>query len=346
MKNVHKKVFFVGSSIAVAALIGACGGGGGGGIGLPLAALPQTGAAPAPSPAPSTNEPCFVVPASGKTAEIALTTSGPVPISAILATLTGTGVQPFEGQSYPSVDVRSRIDQIVGSDKQQTLYMLPDAQFLPAGAVTHPATGSAGQVQRYAYSYLRMTLEQLRDVAVAGKVDYVGPPKEERQAAMNAWLSELQHTQANNEPPPPMPQFDEGLGLPGTQAFIPAASDFPENTPVNLLMLQRTGKGEGPISAALGTSVTELTVTNAGREDVTVGGVTHAQACKLKVAIRRGDFSQFMSFAMYRQNEPELFAQMEKSYVPSVKINDKVAGGTAWFAPGVGLVKAERVPKN
>lgn len=348
MQRMRSSAVWAVTAIAASVLAVACGGGGGGGGGgIPF--FPPVAAdtpAPAPAPAPSPNEPCFIVPAGGKTAEVALTTTGPIPVSAIVATLTGAGSQSFEGQSYPTVEVRSRIDQITGSDKHQTAYMLPDAQFLPAGAVTHPASDSADAVQRYAYTYLRMSLEQLREAALAGKVGYAGMPFAQLQDMQKEWMDAVQRALANNQPVPPQPKFDSGLGIPGLEPVVPTLADFSENTPVKLLMLQRTGTGTDPMSVAFGTSVTELTLTNAGREDVTVGGTTHAQACKLNIAVRRGDFSLFASRQMLNEAYPNTPASPESSYFLADWINAKVSGGNAWFAPGIGLVKAERVSKK
>ncbi len=98
-----------------------------------------------------------------------MTATSTVPVSIEIATLTGLGAQTFEGQSYPALDERNRIDQVTGSDEHHTLYMLPSAPFLPAGAITFPSAGDTDPAQRYAYTYSKMTLEQLRSAVLGAR---------------------------------------------------------------------------------------------------------------------------------------------------------------------------------
>ncbi len=93
-------------------------------------------------------------------------------------------------------------------------------------------------------------------------------------------------------------------------------TDFQVNTPVTLLMLEQQAGGTDPLPSTFkGRYMKELTITYAGREDVTVGSTAYAQTCKLNVTVRRSGFSA-APFSI-----------------------DNVVTGSAWFAPGVGLVK-------
>ncbi len=191
----------------------------------------------------------------------------------------------FEGQSYPALDERNRIDQVTGSDEHHTLFMLPSAPFLPAGAITYPSAGNTDPAQRYAYTYTHMTLEQLRSAVLGGKATY---------------------------------NFSQGLIYSGLTSTVPAVSDFQLNTPVTLLMLEQHAGGTDPLPSAFTPRyMKELTITYAGREDVSVGGTTYTQTCKLNVTVRRSNFNGFgLPFGI-----------------------DNVVTGSTWFAPGVGLVK-------
>ncbi|MEF9416829.1 hypothetical protein ABXT21_12280 [Ralstonia sp. SM1864_UCD524_TZ4] len=226
---------------------------------------------------------CFVLPATGKTATVTATST--IPVQVEIATLTGLGTQTFEGQSYPALDERNRIDQVTGSDEHHTLYMLPGAPFLPAGAVSFPSAGDTDPSYRYAYTYTRMTLEQLRNAVLGRKATY---------------------------------NLSQGLTYSGLTATVPTVSDFQLNTPVTLLMLEQRAGGTDPLPSSFTPRyMKELTITYAGREDVTVGGTTYAQACKLNVSVRRSNFSV--------SGQPFDI--------------DNVVTGSTWFAPGVGLVK-------
>lgn len=260
-------------AIATAVVTTACGGGGDSGD--------TTSATAAPAASTSPDASCFTLPANGKTATV--TASWTAPVEVDIAALTGQGTQPFEGQSYPALDVQTRIAQVTGSNEHHALYMLPNAPFLPAGSMTYPAAGDPDPVQRYAYTYARMTLEQLRSAILAGKAGF-------------SWAT--------------------GVTIPGLSATVPSASDFQLNTSVTLLMLEQQAGGTNPLPAYFKPRyIRELTLTYAGREDVTVGSTAYAQACKMTLAVRRSNFMG-TPFGI-----------------------DNVATGTAWFAPGVGLVK-------
>lgn len=260
---------------AAAAMTVACGGGGDDS---------STGSsATSQGSATTSDASCFVLPATGKTATVTATST--IPVQVEIATLTGLGTQTFEGQSYPALDERNRIDQVTGSDEHHTLYMLPGAPFLPAGAVTFPSAGDTDPSYRYAYTYTRMTLEQLRNAVLGRKATY---------------------------------NLSQGLTYPGLTSTVPTVSDFQLNTPVTLLMLEQRAGGADPLpSSFTARYMKELTITYAGREDVTVGSTTYAQACKLNVTVRRSNFSV--------SGQPFDI--------------DNVVTGSTWFAPGVGLVK-------
>lgn len=236
-------------AVAAAAMTVACGGGDD---------SSSTGSSSATSQASSTTSDasCFVLPASGKTATVTATAT--VPVSIEIATLTGLGTQTFEGQSYPALDERNRIDQVTGSDEHHTLFMLPNAPFLPAGAITFPSAGDTDPSQRYAYTYSRMTLDQLRNAVLGGKATY----------SVSA------------------------LSYAGLTSTVPSVSDFQLNTPVTLLMLEQQAAGTDPLPSTFkGRYMKELTITYAGREDVAVGSTAYAQTCKLNVTVRRSGFS-------------------------------------------------------
>ena len=260
---------------AAAAMTVACGGGGDD-AGTSNSATSQGSAT-------TTDASCFVLPATGKTATVTATST--IPVQVEIATLTGLGTQTFEGQSYPALDERNRIDQVIGSDEHHTLYMLPGAPFLPAGAVSFPSAGDTDPSYRYAYTYTRMTLEQLRNAVLS------------RMATYN---------------------FSQGLTYSGLTSIVPTVSDFQLNTPVTLLMLEQRAGGTDPLPSSFSPRyMKELTITYAGREDVTVGSTKYAQACKLNVTVRRSNFSTVgLPFDI-----------------------DSVVTGSTWFAPGVGLVK-------
>jgi len=260
---------------AAAAMTVACGGGGDDG---------STGnSATSQGSATTTDASCFVLPATGKTATVTATST--IPVQVEIATLTGLGTQTFEGQSYPALDERNRIDQVIGSDEHHTLYMLSGAPFLPAGAVSFPSAGDTDPSYRYVYTYTRMTLEQLRNAVLS------------RMATYN---------------------FSQGMTYSGLTSIVPTVSDFQLNTPVTLLMLEQRAGGTDPLPSSFSPRyLKELTITYAGREDVTVGSTTYAQACKLNVTVRRSNFSTVgLPFDI-----------------------ENVVTGSTWFAPGVGLVK-------
>jgi hypothetical protein len=207
-----------------------------------------------PADSGSLGSDCFAVPATGKTANVTATTT--VPVEVEIATITGQGQQVFEGQSYTALDVRNRIDQVLGSDQHHTLYMLPNAPYLPAGAITYPSAGDTDPQQRYAYTYAPMTLEQLRSAISSGKAT-IFP-----------------------------------LVVPALQPVVPTVDSFKLNTPMTLLMLDKRAGGTAPMGASFSSRyIKELTLTYAGRESVTVGNVSYSQACKLNVSVRRSNFN-------------------------------------------------------
>lgn len=268
-------------AIAAATMTVACGGGGGSDS---SANNTGNGGSVSPEAGSESFAACFTLPDTGKSA--AVTATSTVPLEVHIATLTGLGSQTFEGQSYPALDVRNRIDQVLGSDQHHALYMLSSAPFLPAGAVTHPSTGDTDPAQRYVYTYTRMTLEQLRDTAMSNPGMFRG----------NAVL------------------------YPNLRAVVPALADFQLNTPVTLLKFERQAGGTNPLPAAYkGPYLNELTITYAGREDVTVGSTVYSKVCKMNVDLRRSGWSEdgMTPFSISRP-----------------------VSGSAWFAPGVGLVKA------
>ncbi|GCB03500.1 hypothetical protein [Ralstonia sp. SET104] len=240
-------------AIAAAAMTVACGGGGGdnssaantGGSGSSDEAAAQVGT--------TADAACFALPATGKTANVTATST--VPVEVDIVSLSGAGAQTLEGQAYPALDVRNRIDQITGSDQHHMLYMLAGAPFLPAGAKTYADTDPE---HRYAYTYTRMTLEQLRDAVLS------------HQASVS---------------------FNE-LAYSNVKPVVPALADFQLNTPVTLLMLEKRAQGTDSLpSTFMAPYVNELTVTYAGREDVTVGSTVYTKACKMDVSLRRTDYS-------------------------------------------------------
>lgn len=269
-------------AIAAVAMTVACGGGGGdnsstanvGGSGSNDEVAAQAGT--------TAEMACFALPATGKATNVTATST--VPFEVDIVSLTGMDPQTLEGQSYPALDVRNRIDQIMGSDQHHMLYMLAGAPFLPAGAKTYADTDPE---HRYAYTYTRMTLEQLRDAVLS------------HQASV--WSNEL--TYSNVKP------------------VVPALADFQLNTPITLLMLEKRAQGADPLPATfMAPYVNELTITYAGREDVTVGSTVYTKACRMDVSLRRSgfpDYSDGMPFSIGRPIK-----------------------GSAWFAPNVGLVKA------
>ncbi|MFV8605743.1 hypothetical protein ACNRDG_15725 [Ralstonia pseudosolanacearum] len=231
----------------VVGLLAACGGGDDSGSGSVAA---SGGGVASPADSASLGSDCFVVPGTGKTATA--TASFVAPVEVDVATVTGLGAQTFEGQSYTALDVRNRIDQVLNSDQHHTLYMLPNAPYLPAGAITFPSAGDADPQQRYAYTYAAMTLEQLRSAVVGGKATF------------------------------------SPLVVPTLQPVVPTVADFKLNTPVTLTMFEKRAGGTNPMGASFASnSVKELTLTYAGRESVTVGSATYGQACRMNVSVRR-----------------------------------------------------------
>lgn len=235
----------------VVGLLAACGGGDDSGSGS-VAASSSRVASPADSA--SLGSDCFVVPGTGKTATA--TASFVAPVEVDVATVTGLGAQTFEGQSYTALDVRNRIDQVLNSDQHHTLYMLPNAPYLPAGAITFPSAGDADPQQRYAYTYAAMTLEQLRSAIVGGKATF------------------------------------SPLVVPTLQPVVPTVADFKLNTPVTLTMFEKRAGGTAPMGASFTSRyIKELTLTYAGRESVTAGSTTYGQACRMNVSVRRTNFN-------------------------------------------------------
>lgn len=220
---------------------------------------------------------CFATPGVSKSATVSASAIAPV-ASVAIATITGLGQQVFEGQPYAALDVRNRVDQVLNSDQHHALYLLPNAPYLPAGAITYPANGTGSQ-ERYAYTYAAMTLEQLTAALRNGKAT----------VGIN------------------------GLVIQNLTPAVPTVADFKLNTPVTLLMLQKSASGTNALQAGFDTwSVKELTLAYTGRESVTVGNATYGNACKMAVSARRGS-----------------------AYTPA----QAVGQATLWFAPGVGLVK-------
>ncbi|MGE1004611.1 hypothetical protein [Ralstonia pseudosolanacearum] len=235
----------------VVGLLAACGGGDDSGSG---SVAVSSGGVASPADSASLGSDCFVVPGTGKTATA--TASFVAPVEVDVATVTGLGAQTFEGQSYTALDVRNRIDQVLNSDQHHTLYMLPNAPYLPAGAITFPSAGDTGPQQRYAYTYAAMTLEQLRSAVVGGKATF------------------------------------SPLVVPTLQPVVPTVADFKLNTPVTLTMFEKRAGGTDPMGASFASnSVKELTLTYAGRESVTVGSATYGQACRMNVSVRRTNFN-------------------------------------------------------
>ncbi|WKZ85396.1 hypothetical protein N5B55_00115 [Ralstonia pickettii] len=258
-------------AIAAALMVTACGGGGDS-----SSTSNASTATTASSTSPDSS--CFTLPGNGKTATVTASTT--VPVEVTVATITGAGAQSFEGQSYSGLDVHA---QIAGIDQHHALFMLPNAPFLPAGAISYPSVGDTDPQQRYAYTYSPMTLEQLRTAIISGKAS-----------------------------------FGSGLSYAGLVKTVPAATDFQLNTPVTLVMLEQQAGGTASLPTTFKTRyIKELTLTYAGREDVSVGSATYAQACKFSLAVRRTDFNG-LPFSI-----------------------TNVATGNLWFAPGVGLVKAQ-----
>lgn len=271
-------------AIAAATVTIACGGGGDG-DGSTAANIGGSDNETPAQASTTADMACFALPATGKATNVTATST--LPFEVDIVSLTGTGTQTLEGQSYPALDVRNRIDQIMGSDQHHALYMLPGAPFLPAGAKTYPTGADTDPEQRYAYTYTRMTLEQLRDAVLS------------RQASFSF----------------------NGLVYSNMKPVVPALADFQLNTPLTLLMLQKRAGGAAPLPSAFAAPYfNELTITYAGREDVTVGSTVYTNTCKMDVSLRRSGF-------------PNGFDAMPFSIGKPVK-------GSAWFAPGVGLVKA------
>ncbi|MEZ0189026.1 hypothetical protein AB9X41_07285 [Ralstonia solanacearum] len=232
-------------------LLAACGGGGDSGSSSVSA---SAGGVASPADNASLGSDCFVVPGTGKTATA--TASFAAPIEADIATVTGLGAQTFEGQSYTALDVRNRIDQVLNSDQHHTLYMLPNAPYLPAGAITFPSAGDADPQQRYAYTYAAMTLEQLRSAILSGKATF------------------------------------SPLVVPALQPVVPTVADFKLNTPVTLTMFEKRAGGTDPMGSSFNSRyIKELTLTYAGRESVTAGSTTYGQACRMNLSVRRTNFN-------------------------------------------------------
>ncbi|QCX51531.1 hypothetical protein [Ralstonia pseudosolanacearum] len=230
----------------VVGLLAACGGGDDSGSG----SVAVSSGVASPADSASLGADCFAVPGMGKTATATASVVAPVTVN--VATVTGLGAQTFEGQSYTALDVRNRIDQVLNSDQHHTLYMLPNAPYLPAGAITFPSAGDTDPQQRYAYTYAAMTLEQLRSAIVGGKATF------------------------------------SPLVVPTLQPVVPTIADFKLNTPVTLTMFEKRAGGTNPMGASFASnSVKELTLTYAGRESVTAGSTTYGQACRMNVSVRR-----------------------------------------------------------
>lgn len=205
-----------------------------------------------PDSAAALGSDCFAVPGAGKVAKVSAAVS--VPVSVYVADLTGQGAQVFEGQAYAALDVRNRVDQLLNSDQHHTLYMLPNAPYLPAGAITYPSAGDIDPQIRYAYTYAAMSLEQLRDALNTGKATLGG----------------------------------EGMVMRGLAPIVPTVADFKLNTPVTLLMLEKRARGVNAMPAGFDVrAYRELKIAYAGRESVTVGSTTYSNACKLSVSARR-----------------------------------------------------------
>lgn len=281
------------SAIAAAALTVACGGGGDGDASN--AGIPGNNDQTVPKSGNTSFAACFTLPDAGKVRTVTATSTLPVEVN--IATLTSLGDQPFEGQSYPALDVHNRVDQILGSDEHHALYMLPSAPFLPAGAISYPSAGDKDPQVRYAYTYKRMTLEQLRTAMINGQVTHA--PRDHANPGFGYYL--------------------DGLVFRNLNAVVPALSDFQLNVPVTLLMLDKGAFGTDPLPAGFKSMyIPELTITYSGREDVTVNGTVYSNACKLDVGVRRA---------------------IPDGYTWDIIASD-ATHGSAWFAPGVGLVKA------
>ncbi len=296
------RIAWVSLSIATGALVVACGGGGEGGF-FPAG----TASTPvAPEMPPAQPGACFTLPADGKAIAVTVASNIGVPASVGIATLTNEGPKAFEGQSYPTLKVHSPLAQLFDRETRHVLHMLPDAPFLPAGASTDDANGGRPAV-RYAYTYADLTLEQLRTAIKDGKASVTtgletlppfDPATHEMQANVNKRLGTL--------------------SIPDLKPLHPTTADFAVGKPVTLLMLDRQALGTNPLPPLFQKFVKELTLTHAGREDVTVGDVKHPQACKLDIAIRR---VEMYGYAM--------------GYV-----EPKTDAATAWFGKE-GLVKIE-----
>jgi hypothetical protein len=312
----NSRMAWVSVSIATTALVAACGGGsGGGGSYFPTVAAtppaaggsPEVPPAPSPSPEPipSQDPACLALPADGK--EIAVTVASNIGVSLGVATLTNEGPKTFEGQSHPTLKVQSRLDQLIGRESRHLLHMLPDAPFLPAGATTY-ATDVNSPSSRYAYSYANMTLEQLNTAIKDGKVTYSFGPA----FSIENWGSPEffeQFTQAERR---------GHLAFPDLKPLMPKESDFSVGKPVTLLMLERQAVGTAPLAALYKEKVREITLTNAGRENVAVGDVEHPRACRFDIVVRTAD-----------------------AYLRSLGMSEiTTRAATAWFGKD-GLVKIE-----
>ncbi len=134
--------------------------------------------------------------------------------------------------------------------------MLPNAPYLPAGAITFPSAGDVDPQQRYAYTYAAMTLEQLRSAIQSGKATF------------------------------------SPLVVPALQPVVPSVADFKLNTPVTLTMFEKRAGGTDLMGSSFTSRyIKELTLTYAGRESVAAGGTTYGQACRMNVSVRRTNFN-------------------------------------------------------
>lgn len=261
-----------------------------------------------------------MLPADGKEVAVTVASNIGAPLSLGVATLTNEGPKAFEGQSYPTLKVQSQIDKMIGRESRLSLHMLPDAPILPAGATGYTSDANALPL-RYVYTYADLTLESLDARIKAGSASFfwgaTGSPD------TWTWINNV--TTIDGQP---FTFTDEaksiylnaggGLAIPNLSPAKPPNDIFTVDAPVKLLMLERQAYGSQPLPEVFRTNVKELTLTNDGREDISIGDVKYAQACKVGVVVRRADIYLFA-------NNPQKVVTRHAS---------------AWFGPD-GLLKVE-----
>lgn len=230
---------------------------------------------------------CLPAPVAGAKRQVSA--SWIVPVEVDVVDIAGLGSQTFGGKSYPAMDVRNSRNVFFGGDQHHAVYLVPETPVLAAGAITYAKAGSGESDSRYRIDYAATTLSDLLAKRIFPAVQPGGGPV--------PWDSATRARVAMTTP------VLAGLGMGQSRTYV---------------MFKQSDFGTGTYQRTYGGTVTELTFTYQGRENVAASDGTYAQACKVVVDARRIHYN-------WRNGGN---AEIQNAY-----------RGTVWLAPNVGPVR-------